>query len=138
MNPLDVAWSVLLKAVDDYWYSEPRNINVGDRAYLSGRPHTVTWRGDKLGLGMAPESGGDTRYLHDWDIQTEEEHAHEELQRRMGNLDRPYWQQRKMGNLNLDRPYWEQRGAEEVGEEEGWHDNIAAIREAFNREYGQQ
>ena len=124
MNPIDVAWSALLKAVDDYWYSEPRNINVGDRAYLSGRPHTVTYRGNKFGLGMDPESGGDTRYLHDWDIQTEEEHAHEELQRRMGNLDRP--------------SDWQQSGAEEVGEEEGWHDNIGAIREAFNREYGRQ
>ena len=73
---------------------------------------------------MAPESGGDTRYLHDWDIETEEEHAHEELQRRMGNLD--------------TQEVWQQSDAEEVSEEEAWLDNIAAIRDAFNREYGQQ
>lgn len=123
MTPLDAAWS-LLKAIGEDWYSEPRNINVGDRAYLSGRPHTVTYRGDKFGLAMAPESGGDTRYLHDWDIETEEEHAHEELQRRMGNLD--------------TQEVWQQSDAEEVSEEEAWLDNIAAIRDAFNREYGQQ
>ena len=124
MKPIDAAWSVLLKAIGEDWYSEPRNINVGDRAYLSGRPHTVTYRGDKFGLGMDPESGGDTRYLHDWDIQTEEEHAHEELQRRMGNLD--------------TQEVWQQSDAEEVSEEEAWLDNLAAIREAFNREYGRQ
>ena len=146
VSPLNAAWS-MLKAIGDDWYEEDRpEWEEGDTA-------NVYYGYDKF--ERPPITEEEQAWLNDeWEQYrnparhfTDEERAHLLLQNRMEDeygpsLDELFTQSTPMNDSYLEfSPKWRMSMAHDADEHAGRQaliSNQDAIREAFNREYGQQ